>query len=792
MAEEDEEAMKRDEMLGYFHRVEQMFDSPEIADDAEQKDVFVENVLAEVHGTEIRSACDLVCSRVLERLLTMCSPEHMLKFFRRVTPSVEKMLENRYASHVLQTLVTRTALLVEVGDTPEPTTLDELDLTQDEVPDTVTAATLLDNVCRQFQHYLGDYLVSEYGSHVLRATLTALAGLPITSSSRSKASKKYRKKTLEAAPVAGPDGEGGATPKPKPSAAVRTDLPPCFQPVLAAIAKGVLQHPNLAPLLIHHTANPVVQTLLDALAATSPDLCAELVMAIAKPATDGAAISTSDFGRLMTHRVGSHLAEKVVEVASPILFNQIYVSHFRGRLKELATHQFAHFVVARLALSAHTSEEAGMIAAEVITSLEVILASGHPSVVVAAAEACGRHKTHQGQMVKGVFEAFHIRTAEDVRRSAHMIMALCTQEIYEEKTIEAAVLAGDAPASVGSGDDTAFVAVDQHGSRLLQALLCYKGQEIVPLTTSVLTIPTPALKKLAIDPAGSRLYESMLKADIGPKKRGKLIAKMKGQFAELAATKFGSRVVDKCWAAAEIKRKETIATELLKEEDMLKDNYFGRLVLRNCKIDYFKRKQDGWVEDLNANDRKRKMFSEFLEPGAEEGSAEPSEKEKKHKARSKAKADPAMAALGFGAVAASDDAYAEAALAVGDVVELAHREYSDAASEIDGLFKTTKKRKTDVDGDGDESAGAAVPAATSDPSAKAPKVSKKKEKKKAKAAADLEDIFSAVAATKKKGKKLKKEKEEKRESKSKKESGDKAGKSKKKDKEKKKKKFMLA
>jgi hypothetical protein len=108
-------------------------------------------------------------------------------------------------------------------------------------------------------------------------------------------------------------------------------------------------------------------------------------------------------------------------------------------------------------------------------------------------------------MVKGVFEAFHIRTAEDVRRSAHMIMALCTQEIYEEKTIEAAVLAGDAPASVGSGDDTAFVAVDQHGSRLLQALLCYKGQEIVPLTTSVLTIPTPALKKLAIDPVSTLL-----------------------------------------------------------------------------------------------------------------------------------------------------------------------------------------------------------------------------------------------------------------------------------------------
>lgn len=55
--------------------------------------------------------------------------------------------------------------------------------------------------------------------------------------------------------------------------------------------------------------------------------------------------------------------------------------------------------------------------------------------------------------------------------------------------------------------------------------------------------------------AGSRLYEAMLKADIGGKKREKLINKMKGHFAELAATKFGSRVVDKCWAQSEIKRK---------------------------------------------------------------------------------------------------------------------------------------------------------------------------------------------------------------------------------------------
>ena len=86
----------------------------------------------------------------------------------------------------------------------------------------------------------------------------------------------------------------------------------------------------------------------------------------------GAQIPTSDFSRLMTHRVGSHLAEKVVEVASPALFHRIYVSHFRGRLKELATNQFAHFVVARLATAVPTPEEAGMIADEVRVYVHVV------------------------------------------------------------------------------------------------------------------------------------------------------------------------------------------------------------------------------------------------------------------------------------------------------------------------------------------------------------------------------------------------------------------------------------
>mmetsp|Transcript_21219 Transcript_21219/g.63204 ORF Transcript_21219/g.63204 Transcript_21219/m.63204 type:complete len:348 (+) Transcript_21219:1363-2406(+) len=311
---------------------------------------------------------------------------------------------------------------------------------------------------------------------------------------------------------------------------------------------------------------------------------------------------------------------------------------------------------------------------------------------------------------------------------------------------------GDGAAAPGD-DAAALITVNQHGSRLLQALLSFKGQEIVPITTSVLTLPTAGLVKLATDGAGSRLYEAMLKADIGPKKRGKLVAKLKGHFAQLSATKFGSRVVDKCWAASEIKRKEIIATELLKEEAMLKDNYFGRLVLRNCKIDYFKRKQDGWAESLNANDRKRKLFQEFLDPDT--AAEAPSTAKKSKKSAEKRAVSSGMEALGFGASGAADDAAeVDQALAMADDGPDSYTPQAD----IDGIFKSkrrqddggskkSKKSKKDKTDTGD------------DASAKSKKRNKKEEKKRAKAAAGLEDIFAAVAATKKKGSKKKKKAE---------------------------------
>ena len=66
---EEEEHEQRQQLLGYFQRVEVMLADPDFGADAEQSELFVANVFAEAASKEFRLSCDLVCSRVLERLI---------------------------------------------------------------------------------------------------------------------------------------------------------------------------------------------------------------------------------------------------------------------------------------------------------------------------------------------------------------------------------------------------------------------------------------------------------------------------------------------------------------------------------------------------------------------------------------------------------------------------------------------------------------------------------------------------------------------------------------------------
>ena len=79
----------------------------------------------------------------------------------------------------------------------------------------------------------------------------------------------------------------------------------------------------------------------------------------------------------------------------------------------------------------------------------------------------------------------------------------------------------------------------------------------------------------------------------------------------------GSRVVDALWQHCEVGRKESLARELMAHEEELSADFYGRIVLRNCNIAHYKKKQAAWQEVQNAADKRRQLFQDIIsEPEA--------------------------------------------------------------------------------------------------------------------------------------------------------------------------------
>ena len=80
----------------------------------------------------------------------------------------------------------------------------------------------------------------------------------------------------------------------------------------------------------------------------------------------------------------------------------------------------------------------------------------------------------------------------------------------------------------------------------------------------------------------------------------------------LCKDKHGSRVVDVVWRQSEISKKEELAEILLTNEEELMGDFYGQIVLRNCNISHYKKKQASWQEQQRVMEKKRHLFEDII------------------------------------------------------------------------------------------------------------------------------------------------------------------------------------
>lgn len=689
-----------EQTFGYFKRVEDVINEDDF-DDEESRKLFIENVFTQVENNEVKLFCDLVVSRTMEKLIVFLSDVQIRKVMQNVEDHFCKIAMDKFGSHVLQSLV----CVIPKAIRSERSKVREI---YHEVEDLKSAEELFLSLCDSLKENLSELVNHIYGSHVVRAAIEVLGGVKVADNVvRSRASRQSRERSnqsdekkqfIKLSQVGNAFGANAI--KPMETVAV----PESFPPILKKLTKVIMKM-ELQKLSLHPVSNPLLQTLLLVLHRKDQSLCMKLCKAImsqidmfsSKRGKIKGPRHSEELGGvdkdlkeqesnyrvpvLLSNEISSHLIEKILHVVTPELWQEIYSSYFNDHLVQLSSHPIANFIVQHLMASTTEKLQAEQMIAELLPYLEDLLALGHMGVVVRMAEVAVRFMIKQKKMLKALLRAFHCEGKVERSSAVVLISSLTTYEIFfgtkpepdeREKDNE------EKNDSEASPPNLKLKSINFHGALLLKTLFDFEDPS--KLVKSLLTLSLEELLTLANDPMGSYAIEAFLKSRSVPSEnKHMLIDNLKGTFVKLACEKQGSHVVETCWRQAEVKHKEAITQELALSEQQLSSNFYGRIVLKNCGVEHFKRKDKTWHEKEQKAVRKRKLLEEILEE--REDSAKQNKKAKLKDDQTFTNLAPEMAALGFtasGRHAADSEGESD----------------SDGANEsVSALFEKKKKKK---------------------------------------------------------------------------------------------------
>lgn len=157
--------------------------------------------------------------------------------------------------------------------------------------------------------------------------------------------------------------------------------------------------------------------------------------------------------------------------------------------------------------------------------------------------------------------------------------------------------------------------MDVSGAHIVRNMLLFKEDVALKVFNCIVELDEKALLAIAQNGSGSRcivepIFESKYKSVRGIQK--KIVEKFQGSFGMLANTRFGVFTVIKAFAEMKIKYKTIIVQELALVDSILSGSHFGRLALKECKVQEFKQRRETWEDQFTKKKKLQNMFSDML------------------------------------------------------------------------------------------------------------------------------------------------------------------------------------
>ncbi|KAK4704189.1 nucleolar protein 9, partial [Phenoliferia sp. Uapishka_3] len=603
---------------------------PEGEDEVEDdRPYLLRSALESLSGHEIPLAGDGETSLILEKLLYSMDDFARRVLADRFMGNYNKLVKHRAASHVLQTLFTLAGETVDretrgiIATSPNPSD-------SDAVLPTMTA--LLLSALSEILPSLPTLIYDPFGSHTLRVLLLVFSGSPPAIEGRASAERS--KKSLVWRKQQGPMKSFLAEPADEQStsaiaAGKKREVPPPFADALVSMWESLIGLDEGGPkgegvrrAAMDAVAGPAVRIMIEMEAMEeggwrargwADRIMCGLVEEIDDPssATEARTEQRGEFlGGLLRHPASSPTFESLLMRGTPTVFGRLWGDVFEGKLHRLAGNAVANFVVAigitRLdkVMLAKTVEEIRAVGTE---RRGEWIDNFRTGVLKSLIDRCAALSVCEKDVNEILLDTFQLAKPEDQKLVVPCVLSLNRLEYFKKLP------------------DHVTAQAQTQGSILLQSWLKLASPHQLPVINSLSSLGFEGIMPLTQSATSSRVIDAFLSSPTTPPSAlRKFLMSLIGHYHTLADDRIGSRVVERCWAVADIYLKDKIAASLVEHQIFLQQSSYGHFFARKLELPLWERRREQWKLKMAAALQKEKgLRGETTEPKVEQKVEEP-------------------------------------------------------------------------------------------------------------------------------------------------------------------------
>ncbi|KAL8726925.1 MAG: hypothetical protein Q9166_006414 [cf. Caloplaca sp. 2 TL-2023] len=559
----------------YFKRADSMLELDHF-NDAEERELFLANVYKEANGKELKIANSQSCSRLMERLILMSTPNQLKALFQKFSGHFLHLAQHRFASHCCETLFTEAAPIVS-----EELTARAKAQSVTHTKETSTAEQLFLDTLKELEGNLGYLMTDQFASHTLRVLLVVLSGRPLMDAKTTSMlqSKKKEHITLDSR----------QDPAMTTSTSTRT-VPDSFQDALNHMMKSMvanLDTTSLRALVSHPVANPLLQLLLDlefrqSGKSNAKDANSLFRKLLPDDPPEESTDSASFFNGMLFDTIGSRLCEILVTNSPGKTFKVLYQSLLRDKLQNLAKNETASYVLIK-ALERLNKENLEEAVYELCPQIELLVERSRTSVIKCLVERCQVRGVDTGPLAVTLKETYGQHPTERL-----------------DKMLKLGKFSSEGMSDVRRNHIESQDPGKAHTSLLAQSMLDVPGTLQDLIIDGILSLDSSSLLQMAKDRSTTHVLQKSLGcAGDTMRYRRMIMPRLANMAVDLATDPVASHVVDTFWTGTEGLPfvREKIAERLLQHETTLRESIPGRAVWRNWKMDTYKTKRFEWMAE---------------------------------------------------------------------------------------------------------------------------------------------------------------------------------------------------